>query len=89
MCRRHLLMSQRNFLILQKKIYQLAPISSLQVINQVLENLKEQNPNMDQTNLLWCTLYGILKENPSTELDYIIYCYMNEIEQKAQVNAAA
>lgn len=73
-------MSQRNFLRLQKKIYQLSPISSLQAINQVLENLKELNPTTDQNTLLWCALYGFLKEHPSKELDYVIFSYMNEIE---------
>ena len=82
-------MSQRNFLKLQKKIYQLSPVSSLQAINQVLENLKETCPNSDQNTLLWCALYGYLKEYPSKELDFLIYSYMNEIESdQKEVQAA-
>lgn len=78
-------MSQRNFLRLQKKLYELSPASSLQAINQVLENFKELHPATDQNTLLWCTLYGFLKEHPSKELDFIIFAYMNEIEGAQQV----
>lgn len=82
-------MSQRNFLKLQKKIYQLSPVSSLQAINQVLENLKETCPYSDQNTLLWCALYGYLKEYPSKELDFLIYSYMNEIEaDQKEIQAA-
>ncbi len=82
-------MSERNFLRLQKKITQLSPISSLQVINQILENFKETNPQLDPNSLLWCALYSILKEHPSVELDFFIYNYMNEIESEERIKTAA
>jgi hypothetical protein len=80
-------MQARTFLTLQKKIYELSPISSLQAINQIIEQYKEICPSESANNQLWFSLYGFLKENPSKELDFLIYSYMFELETQKSFHA--
>jgi len=80
-------MQARTFLTLQKKIYELSPISSLQAINQIIEQYKEICPSESANNHLWFSLYGLLKEHPSKDLDFLIYSYMNELETQKIVTS--
>ncbi len=82
-------MQTTTFLSLQKKIYELSPHYSLSAINQILEQCKEMYPHECANNLLWITFYGLLQESKSKKLDFLIFEYMKELENKTQLKKAA